>query len=593
MRRLSRLQMIRKRERMEKKRDPAALQGGQTMVKGAVVLLIATGLVKMIGAFFKIPLANLLGGEGMGYFSTAYGLFNPVYAVSVAGLPVALSKLVSQYRAQGRVTDVKRLYRLSWFLFAVIGLLGTAAIYFFAEPFCAATGNPLAVLSVKMMAPSLLFGCMMSVYRGYYQGMGNMNPTAYSQLAEALAKLFFGILAIVLVRRMGMEQFSRTGMLFGLSPSSQEEAEKMLGPFSSAGAIAGVAVSTLVGVLFLAGYHFFTGRRGKYKLRPQQSPYSYWDLAKTLAKVAVPVCLGAVVVNLTGVIDLFTVMNGLEKAMTTDSQRLIATLPAACSMAVSPENLPNFLYGSYQGLAVNLYTLLPAITSAFGVSALPAISAAFARKDQQAVEKQVHTVLNLTLLLAVPAGMGLCVLSKPILTLLYPGRAPEVAVAAPLLAQLGITGIFVAVSMPVNSMLQAVGRADIPVKAMLWGAGLKLALNLLLISHPAVHINGAPYGSLGCYALLAIVGIGSLCRILGIKPQVKKWCGIFAASFGCAFLAWGSSRLGSRIFPESFSTLAAILTGMGGYLAILQFLGVDFGKKGKLSLSIRKNGKNT
>lgn len=565
----------------------------QHVVKGAMILLAATGLVKLIGALFKIPLTNLLGGEGMGYFSTAYGLFNPMYAVSVAGFPVALSKLVSQYRAEGRISDLHRTYRLSWILFSVVGILGTAAIYFLAGPFCSFTGNPQAFWSVRMIAPALLFGCMMSVYRGYYQGMGNMNPTAFSQLAEALTKLLCGIGAVLVVRQIGMEQFSHTGTVFGLPASSYQEAQELLAPFCSAGAVAGVSISTLAGTLFLICYHLFTGRRGRYRVRPQQPPRSYRNLGRSLAEIAVPVCLGAVAVNLTGVVDLFTVMNGLERAISTAPQQVLEHLPAICAQTANAEMLPNFLYGSYQGLAVNLYTLLPAITASFGVSSLPSISGSFAKGDAAAVCRQVNMVLNMTLLFALPAGLGLSVLSEPILTLLYPGRGAEVAVAAPLLSQLGVAAIFVAVSMPVNSMLQAIGKAKLPVKLMLWGAGFKLALNLLLIPNPALHINGAPWGSLACYLLLAVAGLRVLFQTTGARPQWKKWGKLLAASLGCAGCAKGGYWLLSGVCSPSFSTVVSILIAAGVYLCLLQLFGMFSQKELGRFLFKGKNPKKT
>lgn len=255
--------------------------------------------------------------------------------------------------------------------------------------------------------------------------------------------------------------------------------------------------------------------------------------------------------------------------------------------------LPNFLYGSYQGLAVNLYTLLPAITASFGVSSLPSISGSFAKGDAAAVCRQVNMVLNMTLLFALPAGLGLSVLSEPILTLLYPGRGAEVAVAAPLLSQLGVAAIFVAVSMPVNSMLQAIGKAKLPVKLMLWGAGFKLALNLLLIPNPALHINGAPWGSLACYLLLAVAGLRVLFQTTGARPQWKKWGKLLAASLGCAGCAKGGYWLLSGVCSPSFSTVVSILIAAGVYLCLLQLFGMFSQKELGRFLFKGKNPKKT
>ncbi len=540
-----------------------------SFVKGAFILVVATGLVKAIGALFKIPLANLLGGEGMGYFSTAYGLFNPIYAVSVGGFPIALSSLVSQYAGLGRGADIRKAYQMAWLLFGAIGLAGFAAIWLLAEPFCTAAANPGAVLSVRAMAPALLFCCCMSVWRGYHQGLGNMTPTAASQVVEACAKLALGIGGTLWVQRLGMEEFALSGTVFGTAAATEEAAHRLLLPYMAAGAVGGVALSTLCGAIFLLIYQQTAGRKTFYKLRPRTVPLSGGAVCKALASITLPVCLGAVVVSLTSIIDLFSVMNRLGDAVSAD----YALVAGQYRSQLPADALPNFLYGSYQGLAASLYTLLPTLTSSFGVSALPAVSRAWAAGDTGMASKNAETVLRIALLLTIPAGLGLSVLAEPILLLLYPSRVAEVAVAAPLLRILGIGGICLGIATPVNSMLQAIGRADLPVKLMLAGAAIKLTLNLVLIGQPSVNILGAPIGSLACYVFLAVSSVTLLCKSLSLRPKVGLLFRPLLAGGLCAATAGLVHQLAVRVLPGPVATLGGIAFGGAVYLAVLAAIG--------------------
>ena len=167
----------------------------QTFWKGSAILLISAMLTKVLGACFKIPLTNVLGGTGMGYFSTAYGLLLPVYALSVTGLSAAVSQTVSRAAALRRWKEVRCIRRAALLACGVLGLLLSCGILLLAEPFTGQVAKqPYAVFSVLAIAPAALFGCLTAVERGYWEGLQTMTPTAVSQAAEAVAKLALGLL---------------------------------------------------------------------------------------------------------------------------------------------------------------------------------------------------------------------------------------------------------------------------------------------------------------------------------------------------------------------------------------------------------------
>ncbi|MBC8569807.1 putative polysaccharide biosynthesis protein [Zongyangia hominis] len=532
----------------------------QSFLHGAIILMAATIIVKLIGAVFKIPLTNLIGGEGMGYFTTAYGLFNPIYALSIAGLPVAVAKMVAENAAIRRYKDIRRIMRISTALFLGTGLVGLTLMIFGSGLFVRAVGNPGAFWSVVAISPAIFFGCMTSAYRGYYQGLRNMYPTAASQIVEAVCKLTAGMLGAYLMMQWGLNQFKGGGKVFGQAAATLAEAQSVTLPYAAAGAIFGVTLSTFAGMFYLWLRH---KRKGdgitpeELEAAPEPRPAN--QLRRRLIKLAIPVCLGAVVVNLTSMIDLASVMNRLDTAIARDSGALLAMYGHLIPAGMTLDQLPNFLFGSYQALSITIFNLVPALTTTFGVSALPAVATAWATRSMKDLQRNVEVVLRITCLVAIPAGLGLFALGGPILHLLFSARAAEAIIATPLLRTLGIAAIFVAVATPVNSMLQAVGRPDLPVKLMVVGGIVKLGINFFLVAIPSINIHGAPIGTVLCYLIIVLVGIVCLCRTTGVVPRVGSvFLKPLIAGGICATAGWASYGLFRMGLSGSMSTIASI-----------------------------------
>ena len=177
----------------------------QSFLQGALVLVIANALIKVIGAIFKIPLDNLIGADGMGLFLVAYYLYNMMFVLSTAGLPVAVSRMVAEANALGKYTEVKRIFRVALILFMIIGAIGTGVMVIFAQPLVNMIGNSRAYYPVLAIAPSIFFVTIVSAIRGYFQGLSNMVPTAVSQVIEAACKLGIGYCAALWAIRSGMD----------------------------------------------------------------------------------------------------------------------------------------------------------------------------------------------------------------------------------------------------------------------------------------------------------------------------------------------------------------------------------------------------
>ncbi|MBQ8731310.1 MAG: polysaccharide biosynthesis C-terminal domain-containing protein [Oscillospiraceae bacterium] len=550
--------------------------GRQPMLTGAAILMGAMLAVKAFGALFRIPLSSdaLLGDGGMFYFSAAYDIFKPVYALAVSGLPVGVSRLVAQNMAQGRYKDVGRTRTVSSLLFLGAGGIGSVAMLLAAQPYAALLESPALALSIALLAPAPFFCCVAAALRGYYEGMGNMIPTALCQIVEAVAKLLFGLGLAGLVRWVGLWQFSREGQVFGMAAGSREEALQILLPFCAAAAVLGISLSSAAGAVYLLIRH----KRARGGLTPSQlsrapAPEGRRRTAKRILSVAIPVSLAAATLNLSSLIDGVTVMRCLNRVAEESYPRLLEGMPFL--EAFPADQLPRQLYGLYTGKISAVYNLIPALTTALGISALPAVTEGWTKGDLGAVRERAGSILRVCLWLALPCGGGLVAIPGGLLHLIYGSSAadsPLFPLSAQLLAFSAAGGVFLAISAPLNSIFQALGRSDLPVKLMIGGALLKIAVNCLTVSHPALHILGAPIGNAVCYGFISITGLFVLRRQIGLSLLPILWKPLLGG-LGCGGGAFLSCYLAEYFLRPSLAALAGIAGGGGVFLLILLLTG--------------------
>lgn len=545
----------------------------QSFLHGALILALSTVIVKLVGACFKLPLANIIGNTGMGYFNTAYNLFNVVYALAVAGFPVAVAKMVSENVALKKYKDVKRIYSTTSIVFVITGLVGFLVMTLGASLYCEAVNNPNAKYTIIALAPTVFFACLMSTYRGYYEGLKNMYPTAISQVIEAVTKLVAGLGFSSLFLHLSQNSYQNTGKVFWVEVADKTAADTMSMAFAAAGAVLGVSVSTVAGALFLWLRHKIKGdgiTKEDILVSPDATRTN--EILQSLIKIAVPVCLGAISISITSFVDGISVMNRLEQALTNGADIIYNEYSSV--LAGKPlADIPNFLYGAY-GNAQTLFNLIPAITTTFGISALPAIASAWALKDMDEMKKNTEAVLRITSLLAIPAGIGMAVLAKPIIELIYYKIADEALIAVPILQVLGVAVLFVSLMSPINSMLQAVGRADIPVKLMLIGGALKLAVNYVFVAIPSLNIKAAAWGTLVCYVFIAVSSVAVLLKNTKVKVN---FTGVFLKPLFCAILCGvgafvGYSLTNKLISLESGMLQNAVSTVVGIGLAVIIYV---------------------
>jgi stage V sporulation protein B len=547
-----------------------------SFLHGALILTAAAVIVKIVGALFKIPLNIIIGGDGMGFFSTAYELYMPVYVLSNAGLPVAIARVVAECSASGRYLDARKTLWLANIIFLITGFTGFCIMFFGAGVLVDFIGNPGAYLAVRAMAPTVFFVCLTSAYRGYYEGLQNMYPTALSQVVEVVTKLVLGFGLAMFIYNAGMNGFNLNGTVFGKAYADFDSAQIAVAQYAAAGAILGVSAGALFSALAVFLRHKIIGDKiTPEELNAPQTVMRKRTLIKKIVTIAIPVALGSIVGQLTGIIDLFSVLNRLGHAADLDFSAVIGAYKNADLAGKNIEDLPNFLFGCYKGMAVTLYNLIPTFTVAIGISALPPITVAWTSKNMTALKRNVESVLRVTMLLAIPAGIGLSVLSGRILMLLFGSRPTEAAVAAPLLTVLGIAVVFSSACSPINSMLQAIGHAKLPVKIMVVCAAIKLLINYELVGIPGINIMGAAIGTLVCYVLIMVISLIFLLKITRINPDLKSvFLMPLISGLICAAVAYCCANLFDLFMPARFSVVPAIIAGIIAYFAALVLLRV-------------------
>ena len=549
----------------------------QSLLTGAGVLAIATILVKLIGAVFKIPINNLLGTEGYGYFTGAYAVYTPLYAISMAGLPVAVSKLVSQNMELGRVKDAKAIFKVAQKMFFLVGVAGTLILMAIAIPYSNFNEAPMNFVSIFAVAPCVLFCCMMSSFRGYYEGLNNMTPTGVSQVIEAVVKLIFGLSATYVFMKATVSHYEKNAVngamkLFGVEVTTEAEALAAIYPYAAAVAILGVTLGSAFGLVYL---YIRYKRKGfgftREELVNSPEAKSNKAILKALLGISIPVAAASLVTNISNLIDDITIRSRLVTALSegfdTVKGMYIDTLTVDQTL---DENISTYLYGMH-GSVINIKNLIPSLTLVLGISAIPVLSKAWTAKNKKDIKVCIESALRVAMLVAMPAGIGIAVLSEPILNLLYgSGNEYFAPSAAFMMTVYGLAVPLFALASPLTNMLQAVGKTKVPIVTMLIGGVIKVTLNFILIANPEINIKGACISSTVCYLVMVTINIFQLTRATGVK---LNYISVFLKPFIAALFCGVGAFLGNLLLVDvmgiesRLTTIVAVCFG-GAFYAI-------------------------
>ena len=442
-----------------------------SFLKGALILGAAGVVVKIMGAFFRIPLGNLIGSTGMGYYQAVYPVYTLFLTLATAGFPTALAKLVSEKRAIGDYGGAAKTFRVASTVLFLTGLVSFCIFYFGADFIVnGIMKNEGALASMKAIAPALLFVPLMSSFRGYFQGRREMSKIAISQMVEQFFRVVLGIaIAYYWMVSFGPEQGAAGGVL--------------------GAAIGGFALRTS------------KERRAELELSKNFRVESTKTVLKRILYVAVPITIGACVMPLVNMVDSIVVVRRLQETGF-DVDTANSLLGQLTGMAMATVNLPVF------------------IDQAIGMSLVPSISEAYALNQRGRVKKEARNGIKLILIIVLPCAFGLAALATPIMSLLYPS---ETGAIGKMLFACAPSAIFLGLIYAQNGILQGMGKPMVPVIALAIGMVFKVILSYTLTGIPSINIFGSAIGTLTAYAVAALIEFLYIKKHLNMKFSKKEF----------------------------------------------------------------------
>ncbi len=440
---------------------------GGSFIKQAAILAAASMIVRFIGFLYRVPMTAIIGDTGNAIYSAGYQVYNFLLILSSAGLPAAIGKMVSERLALKQYTNAHKVFKVSMLFAAAMGFLFMLLLAILAKPVAVNICKiPDAYYTLLSLAPTIFIVGIMSVFRGYFQGMNNMVPTAFSQIVEQIFNAVFSVLlAYILI-------------------------DKSIA-LSAAGGTAGTGIGALAGLIVMLFVYIVNYGPIKKRTRRKNNKYkieSSKRILRILLSTAIPIILGTAIYSITNLVDMSMVMSRLLKSGAFTNQEA------------------EVLFGQLQGKYVVLTTLPVAISTSIATASVPNIAASMAVKDKKAVERKINMAIKISMIISVPAAIGMAVLADQILLMLFP-TVPE---GGSLLRIGSISIIFLALSQIVTGTLQGIGCVKIPALNAFLGAIVKIIFNYILIVIPVINVKGAVISTIACYLVASLLNLYSL-----------------------------------------------------------------------------------
>lgn len=503
-------------------------------LKGAFILAGAAMFSRILGAIYRIPLGRVMGSYGMGLYGAGYAIYTTLIGISTVGINVAISKVMAEKLAHDDESGAHRVFGLSFALLSVAGLVSALALGLGAHPLAdRVMRNPDAFYAILALSPALFLVALEGSLRGFFQGYQNMSPPAISQIVEQ----FFRV-------------FSLLVLAYALLPRGDA--------IAAGGAASGAAIGAFVGVLYLLIPYSRARRRVSLGLlqptatRPKAAPEPAKDILKRIIILAIPISIAGVVIPLMSLVDLAVVPTRLQ----------------AVGFSVREATA---LYGNLSQLAMALISLPAVVTYGLQTSLVPSISEAQALGDKAAIRSRTSTGIRATLIVALPAFLGLWILATPISGLLY--NVPEAGVP---LASLSAAVVFLMLQQTTSGVLQGLGRTDIPVRNLLIGAVIKAGLAWYLTGIPSLNIRGAGYSTVVGFLIASALNAYSVHRVVGFDLD---WTSTVLKPLGASAVMglvvyFGFPPLAAALGSNLAALVAVVVGGVAYGLALLLVGGI-------------------
>ncbi len=446
----------------------------KNFLSGALILTVANIMVKIIGAVYKIPLANWIKPEGMNFYNDAYQIFSLLFILSTAGVPVAIAKMVSEAIVDRRHKEPNKILAASSGIFAIIGFILMVIMILSAGYLSDYFGYSTVNYCLYLIAPAIFLTSVTATIKGYFQGYKCMTPTAIYQVIEAAFKLVgLGIVLIMLGRGITDPMILACGGILGVT----------FGSFAA-------------GVFLLIRY--LTEKDLGHHIQDYTPSRSAKSIIGTTLSLAIPISLSSAVMSLTSTLDMFLVKGSLA------------------AYGLSPEEV-TAQYGSYAGATWSLFNLPPTLTVTVGIAVLPFLTSALAEHKKEEAFINMRSSAKVVALIAMPCALGMSTMAEPIIKLLY--NESYWAVAIPTLRLLAISIFFVAFVSLTGVFLQAAGKVKTSLLTMGIGGVMKLIVNVVMVSR--IGIMGSPLGTFACYGTIAALNVYFIYRFVGFRLPIR------------------------------------------------------------------------
>ncbi|MBP3301265.1 MAG: polysaccharide biosynthesis protein [Clostridia bacterium] len=515
---------------------------------GALILSLSGFLSKLCGAIFKIPLTNLVGMEAMGYFGSAYAIYNFLLALATAGIPTGISTMIAKSIARKKYKDISTVLKIAAMIFLIFSSVLTVLGLAFAGPLAEMMNSADAYWCMLAIMPAVFFITVVAIFRGFFQGHNNMVPTAVTNVIEAFLKLVAGYgFALIL-------------HLQGYSP-----------PVVVGGAMAGVTFGTIISALFMLIRYMTRGV--SYRLTVSDCLHDESTPRKTLTKqflgITFPIMLSSITANLMSALDAFFVVNRMELYMTSSEA--------------------NLRWGCYSSGALTIFNLPSFFIISIGTSLVPSISMAYARKDKPLVKNTLDSALKYSAILAFGFGFGLSAVAEGAVRLFYGRQSEEaIAIATVLLEIVSFALVCVGLTNVTASILQSVGKAHMSVVSVAVGSVVKTLFTFLLVSIPGINVSGAPISTNIAYPIMLLMNLFFIRKYLDYTPKIGE---VLLKPLLCAGGCYGAVKCVAWLMGDLASAKWAVFPQI--IVGVIVYFALIFALKLLTFCEIRKTFKKT
>ncbi len=504
----------------------------RSVARSVSVLSIAGILCKLIGVLFSIPL-NMISTRVATNFYLVYPTYTMLLTISSAGLPVAVSRLVAGFLARNDRRNAWNTFKCALLTLFTVGFFFSLLMVLCNRMLVNMVGVEETSGGYFAIAPCVLIVCVLSAFRGLFQGQQNMVPTAVSQVMEQVGKVALSLPLAAL----GL----KTSVMAG-----------------AAGALLGITLSETIALVYMI-IRFFS-KKSEFDTYPQDTDLEETPGKKLLSRlvlISVPITISACIIPFSQFID--------------SAMMIKRMLSAGLSQADAEA-----YYGLFTSVVIRLINIPTALALAISMSLVPAVSACKACDDEAGIRKETHTGMRYAFIIGFPCSVGMSILSRQIVSFFYSSVSeftPEkIRLASELLTFSAMTVVLFTVVQASSSILQGLRKQKIPMYTMIAGVGVKILLNYILIGTPGIHIHGGPFASIACYLIVMVINTYYVCKYAKMRFNILEWLlrpGAAAAVMGV--VVWFLQR----ILPMNrLTTIAEIAVGVIVYFAAALLLNI-------------------